>query len=184
MDFTNVDELRSSVLSVQEQLESIIEMLADKIKEEAHQDGDMPWLRECAQKVEVLNEDLRALATIQEHAVDILTNNLSYSSDDTEVSATGLRRMSIEVSQGMLNQHLLTLTDAVQRGMAPIVIGLMLAGCYALGKTATLNPAKGWDFNLITLGIGAAVAVILSTTRINPALTILAGGVAGFFLLG
>ena len=30
----------------------------------------------------------------------------------------------------------------------------------------------------------AAVAVILSTTRINPALTILAGGVAGFFLLG
>jgi hypothetical protein len=28
------------------------------------------------------------------------------------------------------------------------------------------------------------VVVILSTTRINPALTILAGGVAGFFLLG
>jgi chromate transporter len=74
--------------------------------------------------------------------------------------------------------------NAVQRGMAPIVIGLMLAGCYALGKTATFNPEKGWDFNLITLGIGAAVAAILSTTRINPALTILAGGVAGFFLLG
>jgi chromate transporter len=74
--------------------------------------------------------------------------------------------------------------NAVQRGMAPIVIGLMLAGCYALGKTATFNPEKGWDFNLITLGIGVAVAAILSTTRINPALTILAGGVAGFFLLG
>lgn len=73
---------------------------------------------------------------------------------------------------------------AVQRGMAPIVIGLMLAGCYALGKTATLNPDKGWDFNLVTLGIGAAVAVVLSLTRINPAFTILAGGVAGFFLLG
>lgn len=74
--------------------------------------------------------------------------------------------------------------DAVQQGMAPIVIGLMLAGCYALGKTASINPAKSWEFNAITLGIGAAVAIVLSITRINPALTILAGGVAGYFLLG
>jgi chromate transporter len=73
--------------------------------------------------------------------------------------------------------------DAVQRGMAPIVIGLMLAGCYALGKTASFNPAKGWDDNLLTLAIGAAVIIVLSLTRINPALTILAGGVAGYFLL-
>ena len=43
---------------------------------------------------------------------------------------------------------------------------------------------KDWDINLFTLGIGAAVAVILSVTRINPALTILAGGAAGFILLG
>ena len=73
--------------------------------------------------------------------------------------------------------------DAVQRGMAPVVIGLMLAGCYALGKTASFNPAKGWDYNLLTLAIGAAVAIVLSLARINPALTILAGGVAGYFLL-
>ena len=74
--------------------------------------------------------------------------------------------------------------DAVQRGMAPVVVGLMLAGCYALGKTASFNPAKGWDFNLVTLGIGAAVACVLALTRINPAMTILAGGAAGYFLLG
>jgi chromate transporter len=73
--------------------------------------------------------------------------------------------------------------DAVQRGMAPIVIGLMLAGCYALGKTASFSPAKGWDYNLLTLAIGAAVAIVLSLTRINPALTIIAGGVAGYILL-
>ena len=73
--------------------------------------------------------------------------------------------------------------DAVQRGMAPIVIGLMLAGCYALGKTASFNPAKGWDYNMLTLAIGTAVAIVLSLTRINPALTILAGGVAVYILL-
>ncbi len=74
--------------------------------------------------------------------------------------------------------------DAVQRGMAPIVIGLMLAGCYALGKTASYNPSRDWEFNLLTLAIGAVVALLLSVTRINPALTILGGGVAGYFLLG
>jgi chromate transporter len=73
--------------------------------------------------------------------------------------------------------------DAVQRGMAPIVIGLMLAGCYALGKTASYNPALGWEVNVLTLAIGAAVVAVLSLTRINPALTILGGGVAGYFLL-
>lgn len=74
--------------------------------------------------------------------------------------------------------------DAVQRGMAPIVIGLMLAGCYALGKTAALNPARGWETNSITLLIAAAVVAVLGLTRINPALTILGGGLAGYFLLG
>lgn len=73
--------------------------------------------------------------------------------------------------------------DAVQRGMAPIVIGLMLAGCYALGKTASYNPAKDWEFNVLTLAIGAVVVILLTVTRINPALTILGGGIAGFFLL-
>jgi hypothetical protein len=34
------------------------------------------------------------------------------------------------------------------------------------------------------LAIGAAVALVLSMTRINSALTILAGGAAGYFLLG
>ena len=74
--------------------------------------------------------------------------------------------------------------DAVQRGMAPIVIGLMLAGCYALGKTASFNPSRDWESNLLTLAIGGAVAVVLSISRLNPALTILGGGVAGYFLLG
>ncbi len=73
--------------------------------------------------------------------------------------------------------------DSVQRGMAPIVIGLMLSGVYAVGKTASFNLARGWEFNGITLAIGAAVVAVLTLTRINPALTILAGGVAGFLLL-
>jgi chromate transporter len=73
--------------------------------------------------------------------------------------------------------------DAVQKGMAPITIGLMLAGVYAVGKTASYNPAHSLEFNGITCGIGLAVAAILFARRINPALLILAGGVAGWFFL-
>lgn len=73
--------------------------------------------------------------------------------------------------------------DAVQAGMAPIVIGLMLGGVYAIGRTATINIDRPLDTNLITVAITLAVTVILFLTRINPALLILLGGVAGYFLL-
>jgi chromate transporter len=73
--------------------------------------------------------------------------------------------------------------DAVQRGMAPITIGLMLAGVHAVGKTASYNPAHSWHFNAITIALGLAVAAILFARRINPALLILGGGVVGWFLL-
>lgn len=73
--------------------------------------------------------------------------------------------------------------DSVQRGMAPIVIGLMLAGVYAVGKTAAFSVAQGWERNGITLAICAGVVALLASTKINPALTILLGGVAGYFLL-
>lgn len=73
--------------------------------------------------------------------------------------------------------------DAVQKGMAPITVGLMLAGVYAVGRTASINVERSLDFNLITIGIGLAVTVILFARRINPALLILLGGVVGFFFL-
>jgi chromate transporter len=73
--------------------------------------------------------------------------------------------------------------DAVQAGMAPITIGLMLGGVYAVGKTATFSFSRPLEENLITIAIGLAVAIILFLRRVNPALLILAGGVLGFFVL-
>ncbi len=73
--------------------------------------------------------------------------------------------------------------DAVQRGMAPITIGLMLAGVYAVGKTASIDLAKPVWFNAATVGIGLGIVVILSLRRINPAILILLSGVVGWFFL-
>lgn len=73
--------------------------------------------------------------------------------------------------------------DAVQRGMAPITIGLMLSGVYAIGRTATFNLDHSTRHNLITVVISLLVTLILLRRHINPALLILAGGVVGWFAL-
>jgi chromate transporter len=73
--------------------------------------------------------------------------------------------------------------DAVQRGMAPITIGLMLAGVHAVGKTACINPEHSPHFNSITTGLCLVVAAILFAKRVNPALLMLASGVVGWFFL-
>ncbi|MEI6034009.1 MAG: chromate transporter [Verrucomicrobiae bacterium] len=73
--------------------------------------------------------------------------------------------------------------DSIQKGMAPITIGLMLAGVHAVGKTASYNPAHSMHFNSITISVGLAVTAILFFKHINPALLILVGGVVGWFFL-
>jgi chromate transporter len=68
---------------------------------------------------------------------------------------------------------------AIQRGMAPIVVGLMLAGTIATARTAIV----GKD-SQICLAFAAVVFIALYFgKKMNPALLILAGGVMGFFLL-
>jgi chromate transporter len=64
---------------------------------------------------------------------------------------------------------------AIQRGLAPVAIGLMAAGVVAIARVATHNVA--------TVGLAAAVTLILLWRHINPALLILAGGAVGWLVL-
>jgi len=74
--------------------------------------------------------------------------------------------------------------DAVRRGMAPITIGLMTSGVYAIGRTATININNSMRHNLITIAITLMVTAILLIRRgTNMALLILAGGAVGWFAL-
>ena len=63
--------------------------------------------------------------------------------------------------------------DAIQRGLAPVSIGLILAGCLTMAKGAL----TGW----ITVAIAAGVFTILLRSRINPALLILGSSLIGLF---
>ena len=62
---------------------------------------------------------------------------------------------------------------SVQQGLAPVSIGLLLAGCFTM--------AKGAIFGLETATIAVVVLLILLNYKINPALLILFGAVIGVF---
>jgi chromate transporter len=66
---------------------------------------------------------------------------------------------------------------AVQHGLAPVVVGLMAAGTIAIGRSAVTG--------MTTIALAAIVfAVLYFGPKINPALLIAGGGLAGFLVLG
>ncbi|HEX6776292.1 MAG TPA: chromate transporter [Methylomirabilota bacterium] len=65
---------------------------------------------------------------------------------------------------------------SIQRGLAPVSIGLLVAGAISL--------AKGAIFNWIGVIVAVAVFALLLGTRINPAFLVLCGAVVGLFVFG
>ena len=61
--------------------------------------------------------------------------------------------------------------NSIQRGLAPVSIGLLLAGCFSI--------AKGAIFGLETAALAVGVLLILLQTKVNPALLILGAAVIG-----
>jgi chromate transporter len=61
---------------------------------------------------------------------------------------------------------------SIQLGLAPVSVGLLLAGTLSMAKTSV----TGWT----TGGIALAVLLVMLWRKINPALLVLGGAVAGF----
>jgi chromate transporter len=60
---------------------------------------------------------------------------------------------------------------SIQQGLAPVSIGLLLAGCFTM--------AKGAISGVETAAIAVGVLLILLQYKVNPALLVLSGGVLG-----
>ena len=60
---------------------------------------------------------------------------------------------------------------SIQQGLAPVTIGLLLAGCFTM--------AKGAIFGAETAAIAAGVLLILLQYKVNPALLVLGSAVVG-----
>jgi chromate transporter len=66
--------------------------------------------------------------------------------------------------------------ESIQKGLAPVSIGLLLAGCFTM--------AKGAVTGFTTATIAVAVLLILLRFKINPAILVLGGAVIGLFTMG
>lgn len=64
--------------------------------------------------------------------------------------------------------------DSIQRGLAPVSIGLLLAGAISIARGAV----SGW----LSAAIAAAVLALLLTTRLNPAVLIAASAGVGLLI--
>ncbi len=64
---------------------------------------------------------------------------------------------------------------SIQRGLAPVSVGLLLAGCFTI--------AKGSIFGVSTAAIAVGVLLVMLQYKINPALLVLGGAVAGYLSL-
>ena len=60
---------------------------------------------------------------------------------------------------------------SIQQGLAPVSIGLLLAGCFTM--------AKGAIFGVETAALAVAVLLILLQAKVNPALLVIGAGVIG-----
>lgn len=65
--------------------------------------------------------------------------------------------------------------ESIQRGLAPVSIGLMLGGTITIAKIAVTDPR--------TIALAGAVAAILLWRKVNPAYLILAGALIGWIVL-
>lgn len=63
---------------------------------------------------------------------------------------------------------------ALQEGLAPITIGLMFSGVWAISSAAVRTPFQA--------ALALSVALLVARTRLNPALLILGAGLLGFLL--
>ena len=64
---------------------------------------------------------------------------------------------------------------SIQQGLAPVSIGLLLAGCFTM--------AKGAVTGVNTAAIATGVLLILLRYKVNPVLLMVAGAVIGFLSL-
>lgn len=65
---------------------------------------------------------------------------------------------------------------SIQQGLAPVSIGLLLAGCFSMARGAITGPE--------TAGIAGAALLILLRYKINPALVVLGGAALGLISMG
>lgn len=116
---TTPSSVRSSAEGLRYHVSEAIEMLTSKAREELGAESN-DLIRAYLDRVDALKRGMMHLDSLLEHTIESL--EFIGFENDSEPSQTGKppRRLVVEVTQGMINQNLLTLTEARQRGQVRV----------------------------------------------------------------
>ncbi len=120
MELTTPQSVRASATQLLEHIDWIIDELTRVAQEQMSPDADLDYVRSLLTELEKMKTVRGAIAAGVEKAANVLSNSLSYDDDSAEVDGKGLRRIRVQVTEGMIKQSLLTLTVARKSGRVKI----------------------------------------------------------------
>lgn len=130
-------DISEDLQSIRSKFESIREIAADMlVSDSVTSDFSISYARNILAQVDRLDRLQEALAPIGNAYSDICHNlTITLDGDGSGAVASGFRRIVVAVSDGMLKQSLLTLTDAKKRGV--VRVGEKLEITLPSGETFT-----------------------------------------------
>lgn len=98
-------------------MDAIAGLARQEVLDVAEAEKRIDRIQGFAKGIKLLQAHMRALAENRERAITMLTDLLELDTDCVSMSSSGLRTISVHVSQEMIDQSVLALTDARTRGM-------------------------------------------------------------------
>ena len=142
MELTTPNSIRASANGLLEHMDWMIEELTRVAREQMSPDSDLDYVRALLADMEKMKSARASVAAAVEKSAEILTHSLSSEEDHTGVNSNGLRKLRVQISEGMINQSLLTLTGARK------------AGRVKMGETFQITLPDGTEFTTELCGPG------------------------------
>jgi len=101
--------------ALRENIEQLRSHLLYQIKDFAESDRDTDWLVTCTKALQAVEKQIESLASSEAVLVQISESVAGLEPGREQKTERGLRRIIIEISEGMVNQSLLSLTAARKR---------------------------------------------------------------------
>ena len=103
--------------AIRENAEELRNCLLSQIRDYATSDQDTDWLSTCTKALVVVERQVAALAPIEEALSSISERVAGFEPGSTTKTEAGLRSIVLEVTEGMINQNIISLTAARKMGV-------------------------------------------------------------------
>jgi hypothetical protein len=103
--------------AIRENAKELRGCLLSQIRDYADSDQDTDWLSTCTKALVVVERQVTALSPIEDALTSISERVAGFEPGSTTRTETGLRSITLEVTEGMINQNIISLTAARKLGV-------------------------------------------------------------------